>query len=304
MNDSAYWDLYQKGTTALRGAQLAEAEKTLTKALAEARRLPSRILADRARCNLAATQILLDTKDPIEADLSRILGTSGDLKTRQLAAYTLATFHNSANRIRIARFYAQMSLDMARQLRDVFSQRAAAFLLGLIDHEEGRPYQSRDRLREALDVGFGENAPAELALVLSTLGYTLIQTGDRNGAIQALEESEKSSVGATAPQQGRGGLSLYEPTFRLNLGFSYLEIGELDQALQNARKAFDLRSPDPLHHKHALYLLGESHAQRGEIREAREHFLLLQQTYYPKLPDLTSLLLSVRTHSFLSWLRT
>lgn len=298
MNDSTYWDLHQKGTTALRAAQLAEAEKTFAQAWAEAQRLPGRVLADRARCNLATAQIqLLSPKDSIERDLSRILGTSGDLKTRQLAAYTLATFHNSANRTRITRFYAQMSLGMARQLRDAFSQGAAAFLLGIVDHEEGRPDQSRDRLREALDVGlFGENAPAELALALSTLGYTLIQTGDRNGAVRALEESEKV--------QRLGGLSVYEPTFRLNLGFSYLEMGEPDQALQNARKALGLHPSDPLHHKHALYLLGESHAQRGEIGEAREHFHELQRTYYPKLPDLTPLLLSVRTHGFLSWLRT
>jgi tetratricopeptide (TPR) repeat protein len=100
---------------------------------------------------------------------------------------------------------------------------------------------------------------------------------------------------------------MYEPILRLNLGFSYLEIGELERALDNGQRALgsleEQLSADPQQHKHALYLLGESHAQRGELREAREHFQELQRKHYPKLPDLTELLLSVRTHGFLSWLR-
>lgn len=297
MSHSAYWDLYQQGTAALHGARFAEAETAFAQAWAEARRLADQTVAERARCNLAAAQIVLGTTDALEEDLSRILGASRDAKTRQLAAYNLATFHNAVGRTRIGRFYANMSLEMARRLRDGFSQGASAYLLALIEAEEGRPGESLFRLREALDSGFGEDAPTERMLVLSMLAYALILTGHRNEAVQALEASEK--ITGEAP--------MYEPTTRLNLGFSYLEIGEVDRALQNGRKALDSldehRLGDKLHHKHGLYLLGESHAQRGEIQEAREHFHALQRTYYPQLPDLTELLLTLRTHSFLSWIR-
>jgi tetratricopeptide (TPR) repeat protein len=200
-----------------------------------------------------------------------------------------------------------MSLDMARRLRDGFSQGVSAYLLGVIEINEGRPRQSLSRLQEALDVGFGENAPGERMLVLSLLGYVLTLTGNRHGAVEALEASENHPGGAPWPQR-EPGLPMYEPTLRLNLGFSYLEIGEPDRAIENGRKALgsldEQLSTNPQCHKHALYLLGESHAQRGELREAREHFQELQRRYYPQLPDLTELLLTVRTHSFLSWMRT
>ena len=307
MNDSTYWDLHQSGVTALHEARFADAEAGLTQALAEARRLTDRTLAERARCNLAAVQILQDTAAAdVEEDLSRILGASRDAKTRQLAAYNLATYHNAANRTRIGRFYANMSLDMARQLRDGFSHGVSAHLLGLIELAEGQPRRSLDRLQEALDVGFGENAPGERMLALSLLGYVLILTGNSHGAVQALEASENPPGGAPWPLRGPG-LPMYEPILRLNLGFSYLEIGELERALQNGRMALgsldEQHSTDLQNHKHALYLLGESHAQRGELPEARARFQELQRKYYPQLPDLTELLLTVRTHGFVSWLR-
>jgi tetratricopeptide (TPR) repeat protein len=306
MNDSAYWDLYQQGAAALCEARFADAETVLAQAWAEARGLADRVVAERARCNLAAAQIMLGTTEALEEDLSRILGASQDLKTRQLAAYNLATFHNAERRTRIGRFYANMSLEMARRLRDGFSQGASAYLLALIDAEEGRPRRSRDRLQEALDSGFGEDAPFERMLVLSTLAYAQVLTGNRNGAVQALEASEKIAGGEPVPLRGLG-LPTYEPTLRLNLGFSYLEMGELDRALHHGRKALDSleehRPADDLYRKHGLYLLGESHAQRGEVQEAREHFHELQRVYYPQLPDLTELLLKLRTHTFLSWIR-
>jgi tetratricopeptide (TPR) repeat protein len=299
--------LLRSGVAALHEARFADAESVLAQALAEARRLADPTLAERARCNLAAVQIVQDTATAaVGEDLSRILGESRDAKTRQLAAYNLATFHNAANRTRTGRFYANMSLDMSRRLRDGFSHGVSAYLLGLIELEEGQPRRSLDRLREALDVGFGEKAPGERMLALSLLGYVLILTGNLPGAVQALEASENLPGGAPWPPQGPG-LRVYEPILRLNLGFSYLEIGELERAIQNGRMALgsldEQLSTDPQNYKHALYLLGESHAQRGELGEAREHFLELQRKYYPQLPDLTELLLTVRTHAFLSWLR-
>ncbi len=289
---------------ALREARLAAAETTFTQALTEARRLADEMLVERARCNLAAAQIMRGTTAGVEEDLSRILGTSRDAKTRQLAAYNLATFHD---RTRISRFYADMSLDLARRLGDSFSQGVSAYLLGIIEIEEGRPRRSLDRLREALDIGFGENAPSERMLALSLLGYVLTLTGNRHGAVEALEASENPPGGEPWPQR-EPGLPMYEPTLRLNLGFSYLEIGEPERALEHGRKALgsldERLTVDLQHHKHALYLLGESHALRGELREARDHFQELQRKYYPQLPDLTELLIAFRTHGFLSWMRT
>ena len=306
MNESAYWDLHHAGAAALHEARFAEAETALAQALAEAHRLGDRTLVERARCNRAAAQIVRGTAAGVEEDLSGILGTSPDAKTRQLAAYNLATFHSMANRTRISRFYANMSLDLARRLRDRFSHGVSAYQLGLLEIEEGRPGRSLDRLREALAVGLGETAPGERMLALSLLGYVLTLTGNRCGAVEALEASEKPLGGAPQPER-EPGLPMYEPLVRLNLGFSYLEIGELERALQNGRKALGSLdgqpSTDPQHRKHALYLLGETQAQRGEIEEAREHFRELQRTYYPQLPDLTDLLLSIRTHGFLSWMR-
>lgn len=311
MDDFAYWDLHHAGLAALHEARFAAAESILAQALREARRLADRTLAGRARCNLATAQMLRGTKAAVEEDLSRILGSSRDAKTRQLAAYNLANFYNTIHRTRTSRFYASMSLETARRLRDGFSQGGSAYLLGLLELEEGRPRQSLDRLREALDVGFGASAPNERMLALSLLGYSLVLTGDRRGAAQVLEASEsplaESPLGGESSPRRAAGLPLYEPILRLNLGFAYLELGEPERALANGRRALgalDERGAEgPLHHKHALYLLGESHAQRGELREAREHFQELQRRHYPQLPDLTELLLTIRTHGFVSWLR-
>lgn len=297
MSESTYGDLFQAGTVALREARLAEAETAFDRALRLAQGL-DRKLADRAVCNLAALRIVQGRMEGVEEDLSRVLGTSRDLKAQQLAAYSLASLHRGRNRPRIGRFFAEMSLDMARRLDDGFSQGATAHLLGILECSEGRMRQGSRRIEEALDAGFVQDTPAERTLVLTTLGYVQVLAGERERGARTLETGRVAVRSGATP--------LYESWMRLSLGFAALELGDLETAIQHSRRVLDLERARerrfPENHKYALYLLGEAYVQRGDTRAARECFHLLQTTYYPRLTELPELLLVVRTHTFLNWL--
>ena len=139
MNDAAYWQLRRQGEEALEGARLPEAEDLLARALAEARRLGSGELADRAFCNWAAVRIERGLHHGLRNGLSRILGRSPDSKARQLAAYSLAAIYRTEKKGRLGRFYAEASLRLAREQGDLFSEAASCHLLGLLCMVDQRP---------------------------------------------------------------------------------------------------------------------------------------------------------------------
>lgn len=296
MHDSLYWDLYQKGLTALHEGRLVQAEELLATARTQA---PGPGLADRAWCNWAILRIERGRSDDVREGLSRILGCSPDAKARQLAAYNLALLYRLDGRSRPARFYAEVSARLAQEQGDGFSQGTSQHLLGLIEASVGRPRRACEMFEQALGSGFRDSSPALRALAQSVLGYCLALTGERAGALRRLGESLATFEADPLP--------LYAPALHLNTGFTCLELNDLEGALLHGRQALALVGARPSQdqrgeEKYALYLVGEVLAIQGAEPEAREHFEALQRSYYPQLSDLTELLLALRTHSFLNWL--
>ncbi|HYG61965.1 MAG TPA: hypothetical protein VEL74_05255 [Thermoanaerobaculia bacterium] len=301
--ESAYWDLYREGVDALHAARLAEAETVLQQALEEARRRRLRLLADRAYCNWAAVRIerglpAVETGGVVEG-LSAILGRSRDLKARQLAAYDLACLYRVQGRNRPGRLYAEIAERLAATGGDVQSRAVSRHLLGLLWLGDGRMEQARRCIEEALEMGL-QGGRGQGAVVLSTLGYCLSLTGEPARGMHLLEQSLASLGEPLSP--------LYEPSLHLNIGFACLELGDLDAAIHHGehvlrlehREGRDGRSGDES--KYARYLVGEALVQRGSAGQAREHFEVLRQEFYPEIPDLPELLLACRTHSLLNWL--
>ncbi|HSG41258.1 MAG TPA: tetratricopeptide repeat protein [Thermoanaerobaculia bacterium] len=296
MNDSAYWDLHSRAVQALHEARLTEAEGTFIAARreAEARGLSS--LADRAYCNWAATRIVMGRPADLRDGLSRILGQSADPKARQLASYYLAVIHCNAGSVRPAQFYLEMSKRQAEHLRDRQAQASNSNLLGLLRMQEGRLDLAAECLRESLEISTRAGEYRNALVTMSTLGYCLSLQGSLNEGLWMLEEAQGA---LTAPDW-----KVYEPTVRLNLGFSYLEMGDIDESIEQGKAA--LKSVEGQgfieEERFAYYLLGEAHAQRKEEGEAKEYFDILQQAFYPQYPGLAESLLEVRTSRWLNWL--
>jgi tetratricopeptide (TPR) repeat protein len=294
--EAVYWDLHKEGVEALHAARLAEAEAVLEQAVEETRRRRLRLLADRAYCNWAAVRIERGLTAGIAERLSAILGRSPDLKARQLAAYDLACLYRAQGKRRPGRFYAEMAWRLAGSLGDARSRAVSRHLLGLLWLAEGRLSLARQCLEESLEIGL-EGGQGQGAVALSTLGYCLSLTGESSRGMHLLEQSLATLGGPLSP--------LYEPSLHLNIGFACLELGDLDAAAHHGQMVLETQHREGRiqeESKYARYLVGESLAQKGAAREAREHFELLRQEFYPEIPDLPDLLLACRTHSLVNWL--
>ncbi len=296
MNNSSYWDLHARGAEALYEAKLEAAEATFAAARreAETRRLFG--LADRAYCNWAATRLERGQPSGLREGLSRVLGSSDDPKARQLASYYLANLYRIRGPFRGARFYAEMSRRLAESLGDRPGQASTTHLLGLLCVAEDRFDLAEDYLHESLKISVKDGTHPSALITICTLGYCLCLAGNMNESLWLLEEARET---ITAP-----GCKFYEPDVRLNLGFAYLEWGDLDDAIEQGQTALTLLGERESSEaaKFGYYLTGEAHAQMGAEREAREYFGLLQKTFYPQYSDLADLLLSLRTSRWINWL--
>ena len=295
--ESSYWTWHEQGLTALQGARLAEAEDAFLSAHREAKRRQFFALADRAYCNWAAVQFEKAEPADVHEGLSSILGRTEDLKARRLAAYYLAIWYRRQGLPQAARLYADMSNRLAEILGDSRSQASSLHLLGLLSLQESRPGAARESLRKSLEIRVQEGDGPHLLMTMSTLGYCLSLTGDDSESRWLLEET-LGSMGTASSWK------VYEPSIRLNLGFSSLERGECDEALDHARAALvvaEERGPVS-EAKFIYYLLGEAYVQVGARRAARDCFEILEKEYYPQYPGLSDLLLSCRTSQFLNWL--
>ncbi|HVR97643.1 MAG TPA: hypothetical protein VMW27_13575 [Thermoanaerobaculia bacterium] len=292
--ESVYWDLCHRGIEALLAARLEESEALFRQAYVQAERHGLLTLTGRAYCNWAAVQVERGETAGIEVGLSAVLGGSPDLKARQLAAYHLAALYRTEGRTRVGRFFAEMSLRLATELGERNSRAVSSHFVGLLLLAESRLQSAQPYLEEALDLGFREDVPAQMLVAASTLGYCL-SLGDASGeAARLLERTDRDLERLPCP--------LYQPAVHLNLGFGWLELGNFDAALHHGRLALHQGSPIRRDVKHTHYLLGEVFARKGDHQEAREHFEILRQKFYPNLPDFTELLLIGRTHHFVNWL--
>lgn len=291
MNDSVYWDWYHRGLEAVNAARFPAAEEAFARARAEAlrQRLP---FVDRAYCNWAGVRYWQNRTTGLEKGLSRVLGASEDPQARRLAAFHMATLYFGRKNLKRAKFYGEMAGRLAEDLGAVPGQIASRHLLGLLCLSESRFQEAAARLKQALEL----DATRELShtmMTKSTLGYCLSLQGRQDEGLRLLEAAldDMADLGCWA----------YEPTLRLNLGFSLLEGVDLDGAIAQGETALQLLNTDP-EAKFAYYLLGEGHAQKGAKERAEEYFEILQKTYYPQYPGLTQMLLACRTVPLLNWL--
>lgn len=297
MKDSIYWDYNGSGLEALYQAKLAEAEEAFIAARREALAHGLSGLADRTYCNWVATRIAKGQPEGLRGGLSQILGQSSDDKARQLASYYLAVIYYNQGSVRAAQFYVEMSKRQAESLRDCRSQASSLHLLGLLRMREGHLSLAAQYLRRSMEssVSVGEYRTA--LVTMSTLGYCLTLKGSLNEGLWMLEEAQET---LTLPDW-----KVYEPAVRLNLGFSFLELGDLEESIEQGQavlSALEKEGSCAVEEKFAYYLLGEAHAQKESDEEAKEYFDILQNAFYPQYPDLSETLLDVRTSRWLNWL--
>jgi tetratricopeptide (TPR) repeat protein len=296
MKDSTYWDHNARGIEALHQARFSEAEEEFTSARREAlaRRLSG--LAERTYCNWVATRIARGQTTGLREGLSRILGQSADDKARQLASYYLAvTYYNQGN-IRAAQLYVEMSERQAGSLRDRRSQASSLHLLGLLRMREGNLSLAAQYLQRSMEASISVGEYRTALVTMSTLGYCLSLKGSLNESLWMLEEAQET---LTVPDW-----KVYEPAVRLNLGFSFLEMGDLDESIEQGQAVLSALGEGSLavEAKFAYYLLGEAHAQKESDEEAKACFDILQKTFYPQYPGISETLLDVRTSRWLNWL--
>jgi tetratricopeptide (TPR) repeat protein len=296
MNESSYWDLHENAADALRRGDLQEAEEAFARSqqCAKDHQLPG--LADRAYCNWAAIRLEQNQTQGLRTGLSQVLGGSPDLKARQLAAYNLTTCYRMRGNLRAARFYAEMSGQLAERLGDDQVRATIFHCLGLLWTAESRLETARDCLRKSLELRMKREMSVHTLVTVSVYSYCAALLGGWAESFWLMEESL-----ATLEKLPCG---FYEPSIRLSLGFAHLELGEPDEALDQGLKALavlqDLEIADD--QKFARYLCGESLTRKGRLGEAWDHFEILQKNFFPQIPDLPDLLVSVRTSQWLNWL--
>jgi tetratricopeptide (TPR) repeat protein len=296
MNESLYWDLHENAVDALRRGKLSEAGEAFARSRQCARENHLPGLADRAYCNWAAIRLEQNQTAGLRAGLSQVLGGSSDLKARQLAAYNLTTCYRLRGNLRAARFYAEMSGQLAERLGDDQVRATIFHCLGLLWTAESRLETARDCLRKSLELRIKQEMSVHTLVTVSVYSYCAALLGGWAESFWLMEES--------LVNLGKLPCGIYEPSIRLSLGFAHLELGETDEALDQGLKALEaMRNLEVLSdEKFARYLIGESLARKGDLREAWNHFEILQKTFFPQYPDLPEALVSVRTSQWLNWL--
>lgn len=296
MNESSYWDLHEQAVDALRRGNLAEAEEAfvLSRRCAQESQLPG--LADRAYCNWAAIRLEQNQLGGLRMGLSQILGESSDLRARQLAAYNLTTYYRTRGNLRAARFYAEMSCQLAEKLGDDQIRATTLHCLGLLWTAESRLEAGRDCLRKSLELRVKREMSVHTLVTISVYSYCAALLGGWAESFWLMDESyvalETLSCG------------FYEPSIRLSLGFAHLELGERDEALDQGRQALGVMQDLQVttDEKFAHYLIGESLARKGDLSGALDQFDTLQKNFFPQYPELPETLVSVRTSQWLNWL--
>lgn len=292
--NGTYDQLKSRAMRALDRGEVGKAGKLYEWAYTEATRRGDPALIDRAFCNLSMVANVRCEGARFIPGLRDVAGRSDDPETRCLAAHNLAYILSEDSRShRKARFYAELALHNAEHLESAPMAAAATHLYGLLwlmDSELQRAQRWLERSMELLEP---EVDPPTLAMEGSNLGYCLTLMHQYRRALALLE------TGVDTISRARCGL--YENVARLNLGFSLLEMGEIEWAAAQARKVLENGSDREVR-KYALYLSGEALANLDRPRQAREAFRLLQDEYFPGIPTLADELVAHRTSGVISWL--
>ena len=278
--------LLEEGRARLAEGALRESAESFRRALAAARRVSDQRLADLAFANAFSVEVELQpTAQSIFTARSLFL-RSTDPVTRFICCTALARHYHSLGNYRLALFYGRVAHVIAPPAR----RGGADHLLGILLLACGKVDDAMELLRNGLH---SPKVPPLLSLGALAYGASLLH--DHRASRRYVHETEALFEQSSS--------SFYDGPVHLALGYTALELCEPEQASIHARQALACLPLAPSHdHKAALFLAGETALQSG-CRSDGEHFLdELQRLYFPQLPNVTDLLVALRTSAFVNWL--
>lgn len=281
-----YETLKDEGSAHLAAGRLEQALERFQQAEDMAREIGDPVQSDLAFCNRAAVAVRLARTDGVQLRLQETLLRTTDRRVAVYSAYNLALAYDRANCFEKSLFYARIAHRYAVELED-------AALEALALNQIGNVLTALNQFEEALE--HFERANGMLppgddvaqALLLDNLGYCHAVLGRFDRAFPALFQSLRLLR--------RCGAELYEAEPRLALCFAYLGIGRPGRAIRHVNRALEIaeRAEDARSMKYALLLLGEGYKLTGHTSAARDCFRILQESYYPDMPEVPGLLLGL-----------
>lgn len=243
-------------------------------------------LVDLAYCNRAVVALRTGRGRDMIPRLQEILLRTTDPQVARLSSYNLALAYDRPDGYRKSLFYARISLRYANELDDPAQRASSINQIGNILCAMSQFEGALDHFRQAEEILADEVSPSK-AIVLDNLGYCLTVLGDYPNGFGYLFRSLR--------MLRRLGARLYETEPSLALCFAYLHIGRPERAARHGARALDLaeQAADPKSAKLALLLLGEAYKMAGNLDVAHECFTLLQETFYPEMPEVPGMLFSL-----------
>lgn len=240
-------------------------------------------VVDLAYCNCAVVATRLRRAQEMVPRLQEILLRTTDPQVARLSAYNLALAYDRPDGYRKSLFYARISLRYATELDDPAQRASSINQIGNILCAMSQFETALEHFEEAKALLEEDESPSK-ALVLDNIGYCRTVLGDYPGAFGYLFRSLRMLRRLDA--------RLYEAEPRLALCFAYLHVGRPGRAVLHGAHALEMaeQTGDANTTKHALLLLGEAYKMAGKLDVAQECFTLLQETFYPEMPEVPGML--------------
>ncbi len=263
-----------------------EALELCDQALALAHEFGKDQLVDRAICNRAAVLVSMDRGEEVISQLRALLLRTADLTSRHFAAYNIARFYEYERNAEKGIFYAKIAVESARSLDRPEWVAGSLNQLGNFQIRQSYFADASACYQESLSTLKSEPSN-ERSMVLSNLGYAMAMQGKHREALSLLLQSLRA--------YRRIGHSLMERIPRLDLCFTYLEMGRYQRAIRHGLAALSLaeEAEDNGWIKNCLYLLGEGSKLSGNHFLARQYFSRLQSEYFPGQEFIPEILLSM-----------
>ncbi|MFP3939422.1 MAG: hypothetical protein ACLF0P_03865 [Thermoanaerobaculia bacterium] len=281
-----YETLKEEGSAHLAAGRLEEALERFERAEEAARRAGDADQVDLAFCNRSAVAVRLARTDGVQLRLQETLLRTTNRRVAVYSAYNLALAYDRSNSFEKSLFYARIAHRYAAELRDGALEALALNQIGNVLTALNQFQEALEHFRKA-DGLLPPGDDVARALLLDNLGYCHAVLGRFDLAFPALFRSLRLLR--------KCGAELYEAEPRLALCFAYLGIGRPGRAIRHVNRALDIaeRSEDARSMKYALLLLGEGYKVAGHTGAARDCFRILQESYYPDMPEVPGLLLGL-----------
>lgn len=278
-----YGELRDRATQALNHGQLHEAAELFEEAHRVAVAAGDQTMIDLAYCNRMAVERLVHPRRESLVRLQEILVRTTDPQVAFLTSYNLALDYDRPDGYRKSLFYARIALRYATELGDPAQQASAINQIGnaLCAMSQFQPALEHFEEAETL---LGAGVSLAKAAVFDNLGYCFTVLGDYEQGFDYLFRSLRMHRSL--------GTRFYELQNRLTLCFAYLHIGRPSRAAQHGTRALEIAEQvdDLKATKYGLLLLGEAYKMAGELDVAQECFTLLQETFYPEMPEVPGML--------------